>query len=127
VTAGWKDWVTGCSLALAAGVLVGTVHAHPGSPAARQPAPAGPAQATFPPPEDNLRMVRGATGAADGRHLLPGGSAAAGTPGPAAKPVTASRVTERRPAKEPKQPKEPKEPKADTGRHDSPAPPHGTH
>jgi hypothetical protein len=55
---GWKDWLTGCSVALTAGVLAGTLHTALGHSAA--PAPMAPASgdAVLPAPEDDAQLTR---------------------------------------------------------------------
>jgi hypothetical protein len=56
MTVNWKDWLTGCSVALATGVLVGALHGAVRQPAL--PAPPGADSAVLPAPEGNSQLTR---------------------------------------------------------------------
>lgn len=53
---GWKDWLAGCSFALTAGVIAGTLHVALGQPAAPPATPGS--NVVLPAPEDNAQLSR---------------------------------------------------------------------
>ena len=85
----WKDWLTGCSFALTAGVIAGTLHGALGQPAPPTTAP-GSSRVVLPAPEDNSQLSRTKVGSAQtARQAGSGGGArpGQGQPAPAGQPA----------------------------------------
>jgi hypothetical protein len=93
VAVNWKDWLTSCSFALAAGVIAGTLHGALGQPAPLHPAVPGADSAVLPAPEGNSQLTRPHPGSVQtGQRPASGGSARPGHLAPTAQPDPARKA-----------------------------------